>query len=155
MPRPKKRVATTSTEEMEAVKRSKIAASRSRQTVEEKFSINKCITWFRRYTTDDASQLGPEGMERFCQDIKVDPENIVMLVIAYKMNAKNMGYFTQTEWLRGLSDVEVLCDTPAKLQNKLNYFLNQLNDAQTFKLIFRYAYDFARVSSQSHKQFRY
>lgn len=146
MPRPKKRVATTPSEELEAVKRSKTAASRSRQTMEEKFSTSKCITWFKRYTTDQIDQLGPEGMERFCQDIKVEPENIVMLVIAYKMNAKNMGYFTQSEWLRGLSDPEVLCDTPAKLQNKLNYFLNQLNDSQTFKLIFRYAYDFARVS---------
>lgn len=152
MPRPKKRVATTPSEELEAVKRSKTAASRSRQqTMEEKFSTSKCITWFKRYTTDQIDQLGPEGMERFCQDIKVDPENIVMLVIAYKMNAKNMGYFTQSEWLRGLGDPEVLCDTPAKLQNKLNYFLNQLNDPQTFKLIFRYAYDFARVSYNVHK----
>jgi DCN1-like protein 4/5 len=143
MPRPKKRVATNPAEELEAVKRSK-TASRSRQ--EEKFSTSKCITWFKRYTTDQIDQLGPEGMERFCQDIKVDPENIVMLVIAYKMNAKNMGYFTQSEWLRGLSDLEVMCDTPVKLQNKLNYFLNQLNDPLTFKQIFRYSYDFARVN---------
>lgn len=146
MPRPKKRVAATPSEELEAVKRSKLAASRSRQSMEEKFSTSKCIAWFKRYTTDDASQLGPEGMERFCQDIKVNPENIVMLVIAYKMSAKNMGYFTQSEWLKGLGDPEVMCDTPAKLQNKLSYFLEQLNDHQTFKLIFRYAYDFARVS---------
>lgn len=153
MPRPKKRVASTPSEELEAVKRSKVTASRSRQTLlEEKFSTSKCIAWFKRYTTDDASQLGPEGMERFCEDIKVDPENIVMLVIAYKMNAKNMGYFSQTEWLKGLNDPEVLCDTPVKLQNKLNYFLNQLNDPQTFKLIFRYAYDFARVSLQYKDQ---
>lgn len=149
MPRPKKRVSnTTPSEEMEAVKRQKVIASRSRQPVEEKFSNTKCLSWFKRYTTDDASQLGPEGMERFCQDLKVDPENIVMLVIAYRMNAKNMGYFTQTEWLKGLSDPEINCDTPVKLQNKLNFLLNQLNDPQTFKLIFRYAYDFARDKDQ-------
>lgn len=61
-----------------------------------------------------------------------------MLCIAYKMNAKNMGYFTQSEWLRGLGDPEVQCDTPSKLQNKLSYFYNLMNDPQTFKLIFRY-----------------
>lgn len=147
MPRPKKRAATNPSEELETVKRSKPSASRSsRQFMEEKFSTSKLINWFKKYTTDDPQTLGPEGMELFCQDIKVDPENIVMLVIAYKMQAKNMGYFTQSEWIRGLSDLEVLCDTPAKLQNKLNYFLSQLNDPQNFKLIFRYAYDFARVS---------
>lgn len=45
--------------------------------------------------------VGPEGMEKFCEDLNVDPENVVMLVIAYKMGAKQMGYFTQEEWLKG------------------------------------------------------
>lgn len=69
-----------------------------------------------------------------------------MLCIAFKMNAKNLGFFTQTEWIKGLADPEVQCDTPTKLMSKLNYFYNLMNDPQTFKLIFRYAYDFARVS---------
>lgn len=101
---------------------------------------------FHRYTTDDPSQLGPDGMERFCEDIKLEPENVAMLCIAYKMNAKNMGYFTQQEWLKGLADPEVQADSPAKLQNKLNYFYNLLNDPQTFKMIFRYV--IARECSQ-------
>jgi DCN1-like protein 4/5 len=144
MPRPKKRSAANATEDTETVKRQKTTARMKSQ--EEKFSINRLISWFKQYTTDDLSQLGPEGMEMFCQDIKVQPENIIMLVIAYKMNAKNMGYFTQAEWLKGLADPEVMCDTALKLQNKLDYFFNLINDPQTFKLIFRYAYDFARVS---------
>lgn len=150
MPRPKKRVATNPSEEIETTKRQK-TTTRSKHTQEEsKFNTNRLIAWFKQYTTiDDTLTLGPEGMERFCQDIKVEPEDIVMLVIAYKMNAKNMGYFTQSEWMRGLSDPEVLCDTPTKLQNKLNYFYNLINDPQTFKMIFRYAYDFARVSKMS------
>lgn len=146
MPRPKKRAATNpaSSEELDSVKRTKTASRGRMAVVEEKFSTNKLVTWFKKYTTDDPQTLGPEGMERFCQDIKVEPENIVMLVIAYKMQAKNMGYFTQSEFMKGMS--EVLCDSPAKLQNKLNYFLNQLNDPLNFKQIFRYAYDFARVN---------
>lgn len=145
MPRPKKRTATNPSEEIETPKRHK-TASRSKHSQEEsRFNTNRLIAWFKQYTTDDPSQLGPEGMERFCQDIKVEPEDIVMLVIAYKMNAKNMGYFTQSEFLKGLSDPEVLCDTPTKLQNKLDYFYNLIDDPQSFKMIFRYAYDFARV----------
>lgn len=45
---------------------------------------------------------GPEGMEKFCEDLGVDPENVVMLVIAYKMGSKQMGYFTQEEWVKGM-----------------------------------------------------
>jgi DCN1-like protein 4/5 len=36
----------------------------------------------------------------------VAPENIVMLVLAWKMNAKQMGYFTQQEWYKGLNDLQ-------------------------------------------------
>jgi DCN1-like protein 4/5 len=49
---------------------------------------------------------GPEGMERFCQDIGVDPADVAMLVLAWKMTAKQMGYFTLHEWLRGLTDLQ-------------------------------------------------
>lgn len=91
------------------------------------------------------SILGPEGMEKFCQDIKVAPEDVSMLVLAYKMGAKKMGYFSQLEWMKGLTDLQ--CDTIPKIQNKLDFLYSLLNDPNTFKLIYRYAYDFARVSS--------
>lgn len=52
--------------------------------------------------------LGPEGMEKFCMDIGVDPEDLVMLVLAWKMNAKSMGYFTSTEWLKGLTELQYI-----------------------------------------------
>lgn len=49
---------------------------------------------------------GPEGMEKFCEDIGVEPENVAMLVLAWKMNARRMGYFTLSEWLKGLSELQ-------------------------------------------------
>lgn len=109
------------------------------------FSQKRCLTWFREYTTpDDPDTLGPEGMEKFCEDIGVEPENVVMLVLAYRMQARQMGFFTQSEWLRGLSDLQ--CDSIVKLQSRLDYLKSLLNDSNHFKAIYRYAYDFARVS---------
>lgn len=83
-------------------------------------------------------------MEKFCEDIGVEPENVAMLVLAYKMGAKQMGFFTQSEWLKGLTDLQ--CDTASKVQCKLEYLRSMLNDPNSFKIIYRYAYDFARVS---------
>lgn len=85
-------------------------------------------------------------MEKFCEDIGVEPENIVMLVLAYKMGARQMGFFSQIEWLKGLTELQ--CDSPQKVQSKLDYLQNLLSDVNTFKSIYRYAYDFARVSSE-------
>lgn len=117
------------------------------------FSQKRCLTWFREYTTpDDPDTLGPEGMEKFCEDIGVEPENVVMLVLAYKMQARQMGFFTQAEWLKGLSELQ--CDSIVKLQTKLDYLRNQLNDQHVFKGIYRYAYDFARVYKKRHDVFK-
>lgn len=38
------------------------------------------------------------------------------------------------------------CDTTEKLRNTLDYLRSLLNDSTNFKLIYRYAFDFARVS---------
>ena len=67
-----------------------------------------------------------------------------MLVLAYKMGARQMGYFSQTEWSKGLTDLQ--CDSVAKVQSKIEYLKSFLNDSNIFKNIYRYAYDFARVS---------
>lgn len=83
-------------------------------------------------------------MEKFCEDIGVEPENIVMLVLAYKMGATQMGFFSVYEWLKGLTELE--CDSALKMQSKLDYLRSILNDPNVFKSIYRYAYDFAKVS---------
>lgn len=45
-------------------------------------------------------------MEKFCEDIGVEPEDVVMLVLAYKMNARQMAFFTQSEWTKGFTDLQ-------------------------------------------------
>ncbi|KAK2507749.1 hypothetical protein MC885_004613 [Smutsia gigantea] len=115
------------------------------KTEEESFSSKRCLEWFYEYAgTDDV--VGPEGMEKFCEDIGVEPENVVMLVLAWKLDAQNMGYFTLQEWLKGMTSLQ--CDTTEKLRNTLDYLRSLLNDSTNFKLIYRYAFDFAREKDQ-------
>ncbi|KAJ6635677.1 DCN1-like protein 4 [Pseudolycoriella hygida] len=119
----------------------------SRRQKDEVFNNNRCITWFRQYTTpNDPDTLGPAGMEKFCEDIGVEPTNIVMLVLAYKMNARQQCYFTQSEWTQGFSDLQ--CDNASKVKSKLDHLRSCLNDFNTFKGIYRYAYDFTKDKDQ-------
>ncbi|XP_077518968.1 DCN1-like protein SCCRO4 isoform X1 [Amblyomma americanum] len=111
------------------------------------FSEKRCLALFQEYTSvDDPKMMGPEGMEKFCEDIGVEPENIVMLVLAWKMGAKHMGFFSEEEWLHGLTSLQ--CDSIQKIQGKLDYLRSLLNDQNQFKSIYRYAYDFARDKDQ-------
>lgn len=50
--------------------------------------------------------IGPEGIERLCHDISVDPEDLVMLALAWKLKATQMGFFKKTEWLSGMRELE-------------------------------------------------
>lgn len=50
--------------------------------------------------------IGPEGMERLCQDIQTDPEDLSMLALAWKLKASQMGYFRKSEWINGMSSLE-------------------------------------------------
>lgn len=60
------------------------------------------------------------------------------------MNARQMGFFTLAEWQKGLTDIQ--CDSVLRLQDRLDWLRNLLDDPNLFKGIYRYAYDFARVS---------
>uniref|UniRef100_A0A2C9JCP1 Defective in cullin neddylation protein n=1 Tax=Biomphalaria glabrata TaxID=6526 RepID=A0A2C9JCP1_BIOGL len=77
---------------------------------------------------------------------KFSLKKIVMLVLAYKLNAKNMGFFTVDEWMKGMTELQ--CDTIGKLQNRLDYLRALLNDPALFKNIYRFAFDFAREKDQ-------
>ncbi|XP_048150611.1 DCN1-like protein 5 isoform X2 [Corvus hawaiiensis] len=112
---------------------------------EEHFSSKKCLAWFYEYAGPD-EVVGPEGMEKFCEDIGVEPENIIMLVLAWKLEAESMGFFTKEEWLKGMTSLQ--CDCTEKLQSKFDFLRSQLNDISSFKNIYRYAFDFAREKDQ-------
>ncbi|KAL6093235.1 hypothetical protein STEG23_006765 [Scotinomys teguina] len=112
---------------------------------EEDFSRKKCLAWFYEYAGPD-EVVGPEGMEKFCEDIGVEPENIIMLVLAWKLEAESMGFFTKEEWLKGMTSLQ--CDCTEKLQSRFDFLRSQLNDISSFKNIYRYAFDFARDKDQ-------
>ena len=56
------------------------------------------------FTEND--QIEPEGMEELCKAIGVQPDDIVMLILAQKLNAQNMGFFTLEEWTKGMQSLQ-------------------------------------------------
>ncbi|XP_026473300.1 DCN1-like protein 4 [Ctenocephalides felis] len=146
MPRTKRRNPECPVEGDRSFKRVKTNL-RSKKTEDTTFNAKRCLAWFHEYTTkDDPDTLGPEGMEKFCADIGVQPEDITMLVLAYKMSARDMGFFTKVEWMRGFTELQ--CDSPSKMSGIIESLKTMLNNNLTFKGIYRYAYDFARDKDQ-------
>ncbi|XP_059924037.1 DCN1-like protein 4 isoform X1 [Gadus macrocephalus] len=146
---PRKKRRPSSGEDMSAKKSRQDSVFRKQESTqireEELFSSKRCLEWFYEYAGCD-DVVGPEGMEKFCEDIGVEPENVVMLVLAWRLDAQSMGYFTLQEWLKGMSSLQ--CDSTESLRNSLDHLRSVLNDTTSFKLIYRYAFDFAREKDQ-------
>jgi len=45
--------------------------------------------------------MSSDGINQFLDDLELDPLDPVTLVISFYMDAKNMGEYTQTEFVRG------------------------------------------------------
>jgi len=101
---------------------------------------------FEKYKEAEGQQIGPEGIESLCKDLGVDPEDLVVLVLAWYLNAQTMGYFKKDEFIAGLQKLGV--DSVSRLKNQLNNFKKDLEDPAKFKEIYRYAFSFAKERDQ-------
>jgi len=106
------------------------------------FSSKKLEELFDKYKDEDGQQIGPEGVEQFCKDLGVDPDDIVMLVFAWHLNAQRMAFFSKEEFINGLQKLGV--DGISKLKSQLNNFKKDLEDQAKFKDIYRFAFGYAK-----------
>jgi len=124
-----------------------VSTSHSRSDSSDKggFSQKKLDEFFDKYKDEDGQQIGPEGMVRLCQDLGVEPDDIVMLVFAWYLHAQRMAYFSKEEF-SGLQKLGV--DSLAKLKTQLTNFRKDLDDAAKFKEIYRYAFVYSKEKEQ-------
>lgn len=116
-------------------------ASKQSMSAESNFSKSLCAKWFQEFTGGNQHQIDPEGMAKFCNCFGVEPDDIVMLVLAYRLHAKQMGFFSFEEWMHGMQSLK--CDNMMKLRKKIPYLMSLLDDPASFKEIYKYAFDFA------------
>lgn len=101
---------------------------------------------FDKYKDADDDKVLAEGVSQFCDDLDVDPEDVVMVVISYKMRAEYMCEFTKEEFVSGF--VEMGVDSMAKLKEKLPSLRNSLKDFRTFKEVYVFAFGWSRDKGQ-------
>jgi len=92
-----------------------------------------------------------DGLVRFCEDLGVDPSDIVMLVISSYMGAVTMCEYTKQEFSTGM--LKLGCDSVSKLKQKLPELRAELKSEDRFRDIYNYAYLFSREKGQKCVQF--
>lgn len=102
---------------------------------------------FLKYKDPNEDSILAEGMGRFCEDLAVDPSDIVMLVLSWYLNAKTMCEYTRDEFIGGLAKLG--CDSIEKIRRRLPDMRADLRDAAKFREIYVYAYGFSAEKGQA------
>ncbi|KAL3875406.1 hypothetical protein ACJMK2_033354 [Sinanodonta woodiana] len=122
------------------IKRQINGESKRLSLISRDFSENKIQTLFEQYKDPDSDVILAEGIEKFCEDLEVRPEEFIVLVLAWKFNAEAMCRFTREEFVNGCKTLRV--DSVKGIQLKFPELLAEVQNKQTFKEFYRWTYKF-------------
>nr|CAD1825686.1 unnamed protein product [Ananas comosus var. bracteatus] len=93
---------------------------------------------FYAYADTSSGMIDPEGIESFCADMEVDPTDVRILILAWKMRAQKQGYFTLEEWRTGLKALRA--DTISKLKKALTEVVKEVVRPSNFLDFYSYSF---------------
>ena len=109
-------------------------------TPRNEYSESKISSLFEMYKDPNVDAILAEGIEKFCSDLNVKPEEFKVLVLAWKFDAETMCRFTRTEFITGCKKLKV--DSIKGIQSKFPEMLSEVQDKQIFKDLYKWTYKF-------------
>lgn len=104
--------------------------------------------FFLKYANDrldnEPQRIGPHGVQRFLNDLGLEPTDRLVLIIAWKMQAQTQCEFSWEEFSLGLSELKV--DTLEKLREKVPTLYTEIGTPQVFRKFYQFAFTYARGS---------
>jgi len=111
------------------------------------FSKMKLESLFNKYKEvgledEEEEHIGPDGIEKFCNDLEVDPTDVVLLVLSWHLNAQEMAYYYKDEFMKGFEKLKL--DSLEGIKQRLVSMRRELEDPQILKSVYLYVFDFAK-----------
>lgn len=53
----------------------------------------------------DEGDITIDGTIKFCEDLEVDPEDVVLLAVAFELKSPRLGHWTRTGWVEGWKSI--------------------------------------------------
>lgn len=115
----------------------------------EESSFHRTEELFRRYKDEREDAILEEGMERFCNDLCVDPTEFKVLVLAWKFQAATMCKFTRTEFFEGCKAIHA--DSIEGICARFPSLLNEAKQEEKFKDLYRFTFQFGLDSEEGQR----
>ncbi|MEE6497715.1 hypothetical protein FKM82_002817 [Ascaphus truei] len=112
-------------------------------------SLQRIEELFRRYKDEREEAILEEGMERFCNDLCVDPTEFRVLVLAWKFQAATMCKFTRREFFDGCKSISA--DSIEGICDRFPCLLNEAKQEDKFKDLYRFTFQFGLDSEEGQR----
>jgi len=110
-------------------------------------SSHKIVQLFEKYKEPDGEEITIDGTIKLCTDLDVNPEDVVLLAIAYELKSPGIGQWTKSGWIEGWKSIGA--DSISEMKSALVKLRNQLgSDPIYFEKVYKYTFDFARNDGQ-------
>ncbi|KAA1474110.1 DUF298-domain-containing protein [Dentipellis sp. KUC8613] len=110
-------------------------------------STSKLNQLFDTYKDPDGDDITVDGTIKLCEDLGVDPEDVVLLAVAYELKSPRVGEWARKGWIEGWKNVG--CDTIATMKTALLRLRDKLgSDLGYFQKVYSYTFEFARAEGQ-------
>ncbi|XP_049848508.1 DCN1-like protein 2 [Schistocerca gregaria] len=100
---------------------------------------------FEKYQED--GRIREKGMLQIFNELEISTEGIMSLVIAWKMNATEIGEFSKDEFLRGMRQVKAC--TIQELKKKIPSFQEELESKAKFKEFYQFCFNYGKGTERT------
>ncbi|KAJ3055166.1 DCN1-like protein 1 [Rhizophlyctis rosea] len=101
---------------------------------------------FDKYKDPEEDAILLEGTEALCNDLNVDPTDVVTLVLAYHLQCERMCDFRRKGWMEGWTKLG--CDSLEKMREAIPRMRSELDEPASFRSIYLFTFNFARTEGQ-------
>ncbi|GMI84018.1 hypothetical protein like AT3G12760 [Hibiscus trionum] len=101
---------------------------------------------YNRYKDPYTDMILVDGITLLCNDLQVDPQDIVMLVVSWHMKASTMCEYSKEEFFIGLQALGI--DSLEKFCERIPFMRSELKDEQKFHEIYNFAFGWAKEKGQ-------
>lgn len=112
-------------------------------------SIERIHKMFLCYKDEHEDSILEEGMERFCNDLCVDPAEFKVLVLAWKFQAATMCKFTRREFVDGCKAIQA--DSIPGICSRFSVLLEESRGEESFKDLYRFTFQFGLDAEQGQR----
>ncbi|KAI8011678.1 DCN1-like protein 1 [Camellia lanceoleosa] len=102
--------------------------------------------FYTKFQNPYVDMILADGITLLCNDLQVDPQDIVMLVLSWHMKAATMCEFSKQEFIGGLQALGI--DSLEKFRDRMQFMRSELKDEQKFREIYNFAFGWAKEKGQ-------